>query len=70
MSPELTALDALIQRKDREISELRDALDWYAQPSNWRREVRIAGVHRNWSNSRAADDKGARAKFALMRAGQ
>lgn len=55
-------MDAL----ERENKELRDALSWYAETSNWRREVRNAGPHRNWTNSRAATDKGARAKFVLM----
>lgn len=45
------------------------ALDWYAQSSNWRREVRVAGPHRNWVKSPAAFDRGARAKFVLMCAG-
>lgn len=51
---------------DRENKALREALNWYAQSSNWRREVRNVGPHRNWTNSRAATDKGARAKFVLM----
>lgn len=50
----------------REVHVLREALDWYAQSSNWRREVRVAGPHRNWIKSPAAFDRGARAKFVLM----
>lgn len=53
----------------REVYVLREALDWYAQSSNWRREVRVAGPHRNWVKSPAAFDRGARAKFVLMCAG-
>lgn len=49
----------------RENHEMRKALSWYAETANWRRKVRIAGPHRNWSNSHAADDKGARAKLVL-----
>lgn len=51
---------------DRQNKELRDALNWYAQSSNWRREVRNAGPRRNWKKSQAAGDRGARAKFVLM----
>lgn len=51
---------------ERENKALREALAWYAETSNWRREVRNAGPRRNWTNSRAATDKGARAKFVLM----
>lgn len=69
MLPELAAVADLIARKDREIAELRDALDWYATSSNWRRDVQMVGRRATWQNSLAAQDKGARAKFTLMQMG-
>jgi hypothetical protein len=54
-------------RLQRENAELRDALDWYAQSSNWRREVRTVGGKRlKWVKSPAAFDRGARAKFVIL----
>lgn len=32
--PALAPLSAVLEAKDREITELREALDWYAQSSN------------------------------------
>lgn len=48
---------------------LRDALDFYAQSSNWRREVTNLGPRRKWIKARAAFDRGAKAKFVLMTIG-
>lgn len=59
----VTALNAL----EHENACLRDALAWYAQASNWRREVRNVGLKRiTWSNSNAANDRGGRARMALL----
>lgn len=66
------ALDAAISdlaRLQRENAELRDALDWYAQSANWRREVRNVGPRVKWIKSPAAFDRGARAKFTLAMLG-
>lgn len=68
--PALSALSEVLEAKDREIAELRDALGWYAQTSNWRREVRPVGGKRvQWVKSPAAFDRGARAKFVLLALG-
>lgn len=67
--PELARLADVLARKDREIAELRDALDWYAQSTNWRREVRNVGPRVKWIKSPAAFDRGARAKFVLLALG-
>lgn len=67
--PELTRLADVLEAKDREIADLREALGWYAQPSNWRRETRNVGPRRHWTNSPAAFDRGSRAKFTLLMLG-
>lgn len=66
------AIDSAIAdlgRLQRENVELRDALGWYAEPSNHRREVRNVGPRVNWVKSPAAFDRGARAKFVLLTMG-
>ena len=48
-----------------DVEALREALDFYATSSNWRREVRNVGPRVSWIKSRAAFDRGAKAKFIL-----
>lgn len=55
-----------VAQLERENEALREALDFYAQPSNWRREVRNVGPRVNWVKSRAAFDRGAKACFTLL----
>ena len=43
-------------------AKMRDALQWYAEPGNWRRPTR----GRSWSNSPAAEDRGSLARQVLM----
>ncbi|MCM2312737.1 MAG: hypothetical protein NDI84_15195 [Steroidobacteraceae bacterium] len=62
------AADA-IEREQRQNEPLRDALAWYAESSNWIRDVRNVGPRINWTKSLAAGDRGARARIALMEAG-
>lgn len=59
-------VELLIAETERENAALREALDWYAQPSNWKREVRDVGPRVNWTKPPAAFDRGARALFVLM----
>lgn len=49
-----------------EIEALRDALGFYAESSNWRRDVRNVGPRVKWVKSKAAFDRGACAKFTLL----
>jgi hypothetical protein len=64
--PELSRLAEVLERQDREIATLRDALAWYAAPSNWKREVRNVGPRREWTNAQAAFDRGSLARMTLM----
>lgn len=43
-------VELLLADAERENAALRDALDWYAQPSNWKREVRIVRLLRKRSD--------------------
>lgn len=63
------AIDAAcddLQRMERDNEAMRAALEWYAQPSNWRRHVVNVGPRISWTNSRAAVDRGGRARVVLM----
>lgn len=60
--PELSRIAEVLYAQDREIATLRAALAWYAEPGNWRRPTR----GRRWQNSPACDDKGSRARVAMM----
>lgn len=59
-------LQARLDALEAENAVLRDALDFYASSSNWRREVRNLGPRKTWIKSKAAFDKGTKAKFTLM----
>lgn len=60
--PELSRIAEVLYAQDREIATLRAVLAWYAEPGNWKRPTR----GRRWSNSLAADDRGSRARMAMM----
>jgi len=62
----MTELTLKVAELERENEALRDALDFYAQPSNWRREVRNVGPRVNWWSPAAARDKGGVARMALL----
>lgn len=54
------------RRLERENAFLREALDWYASSTNWRRRAaHTKGEPVKWIKSPAAFDRGALAKFAL-----
>jgi hypothetical protein len=55
-----------IKRLRRQNAALRDALEWYANSTTWRRTAtNVRGEPRQWIKSPAAFDRGARAKFVL-----
>lgn len=54
------------RRVEAENSALREALSFYAEPANWRREVRNVGPRINWWSPAAARDKGGMARMVLM----
>lgn len=63
------AIDAAVEdlaRLQRENAAMREALGWYAQSSNWKREIVNTGPRRNWTNSPAARDRGVYARITLM----
>ena len=54
------------RRLERENALLREALDWYASSTNWRRRAaHTKGEPVKWVKSPAAFDRGARARFTL-----
>ena len=57
---------AAARRVEAENATLREALAFYAEPSNWRREVRNVGPRINWWSPAAARDKGGVARMALL----
>ena len=57
---------AAARRVEAENATLREALAFYAEPSNWRREVRNVGPRVNWWSPAAARDKGGMARMVLM----
>ena len=59
-------LVAAAQRVEAENAALREALAFYAEPANWRREVRNVGPRINWWSPAAARDKGGMARMVLM----
>ena len=65
----MTAIADLLnaaQRVEAENAALREALAFYAEPANWRREVRNVGPRINWWSPAAARDKGGMARMVLM----
>ena len=65
----MTAIADLLnaaQRVEAENVALREALAFYAEPSNWRREVRNVGPRINWWSPAAARDKGGLARMTLL----
>ena len=65
MSAVADLMDAA-RRVEDENATLREALAFYAEPSNWRREVRNVGPRINWWSPAAARDKGGMARMVLM----
>ena len=59
-------LMAAARRVEAENATLREALAFYAEPSNWRREVRNVGPRINWWSPAAARDKGGLARMTLL----
>lgn len=59
-------LMAAARRVEAENATLREALAFYAEPSNWRREVRNVGPRINWWSPAAARDKGGMARMVLL----
>lgn len=49
-----------------QINALRDAMSYYAEPSNWRREVRNIGPRKAWTKPSVANDRGGMARMVLM----
>lgn len=45
---------------------LREALSYYAETSNWRRDVHTVGLRKAWKKPNVASDRGGRARLALM----
>lgn len=54
----------------RENEALRNALNYYATDSNWKREVRHVHPCVNWTKPPVAFDRGAMAKFVLLTLGE
>lgn len=65
MSAVADLMDAA-RRVEDENATLREALAFYAEPANWRREVRNVGPRINWWSPAAARDKGGMARMVLM----
>ena len=65
MSAVADLMDAA-RRVEDENATLREALAFYAEPANWRREVRNVGPRVNWWSPAAARDKGGMARMVLM----
>lgn len=59
-------LVAAVKRVEAENVALREALAFYAEPANWKREVRNVGPRVNWWSPAAVRDKGGMARMALM----
>lgn len=49
-----------------EINALREALSYYAESSNWRREVHTIGLRKAWKKPAVASDRGGMARLVLM----
>lgn len=50
----------------KEIQALREALSYYAESSNWRRDVHTVGLRKAWKKPAVASDRGGLARLVLM----
>src|SRR5574337_321505 len=56
----------LLAREKKRSETLREALSYYAESSNWRRDVHTVGLRKAWKKPNVASDRGGRARLALM----
>ena len=50
----------------KEVAAMREALSYYAESSNWRRDVHTVGLRKAWKKPAVASDRGGLARLTLM----